>query len=102
MLHSESFFLRMFFRYFYLKDSFHLSHTKFLLGNTCLNIAKIRLSRTQHVFVVITQILSYLIVAFSTSVPMSLVGVAVSAIGTGLGENTYLALSAYYSKWDFK
>ncbi|KAI6207372.1 Battenin [Aphelenchoides besseyi] len=53
---------------------------------------------TQHVFIVTTQVLSYLIVAFSTSIPVSLIGVTFGAVGSQCGENTYLALSGHYSK----
>ncbi|KAI6241114.1 Battenin [Aphelenchoides fujianensis] len=53
---------------------------------------------TQVVFIAFTHISSYLIVAFSSSVWVSMVGVAFGAVGSGLGENTFLALSGHYSK----
>jgi battenin len=52
----------------------------------------------RHCLVCLAQATSYLIVAFSVSVPMSLVGVVFAAIGSGLGEISYLSLASYYSR----
>ncbi|KAI6242485.1 Battenin [Aphelenchoides fujianensis] len=52
----------------------------------------------RHVTVCLLQALSYLIVAFSTSVPMSLLGVVFAAAGSGLGESLYLSLSSHFSR----
>ncbi|KAI6171512.1 Battenin [Aphelenchoides bicaudatus] len=52
----------------------------------------------RHVTVCVLQALSYLIVAFSTSVPMSLLGVVFAAAGSGLGEICYLSLASHYSR----
>ncbi|KAI6171509.1 Battenin [Aphelenchoides bicaudatus] len=51
----------------------------------------------RHCMVCLAQALSYLIVAFSVSVPMSLLGVVFASIGSGLGEISYLSLASYYS-----
>ncbi|CAJ0596283.1 unnamed protein product [Cylicocyclus nassatus] len=50
----------------------------------------------RHVLVCILQTASYLMVAFSTNVPMSLVGVCFASIGCGLGEISCLALTSHY------
>uniref|UniRef100_A0A0K0EDP0 Battenin n=1 Tax=Strongyloides stercoralis TaxID=6248 RepID=A0A0K0EDP0_STRER len=52
----------------------------------------------RHLFICLLQVCAYFTVAYSTSVTMSLVGVVFAAIGSGLGEITYLALSSFYSK----
>ncbi|KAI6231355.1 Battenin [Aphelenchoides besseyi] len=52
----------------------------------------------RHVTVCFLQAASYLIVAFSTSVEMSLLGVVFAAAGSGLGESCYLSLSSHYSR----
>lgn len=52
----------------------------------------------RHVFVCAIQAASYLIVAFSPSIPVSLFGVVLASIGSGLGEITYLSLTPYFSR----
>ncbi|KAI6183046.1 Battenin [Aphelenchoides bicaudatus] len=52
----------------------------------------------QHVFAVVLQVISYLIVAFSDSITTSLIGVVFASLGSGIGEVCYLALASHYSK----
>ncbi|KAI6180297.1 Battenin [Aphelenchoides besseyi] len=49
-----------------------------------------------HILVCVAQATSYLLVAFSSSIPMSLLGVGFAALSSGLGDLTYLALSSHY------
>ncbi|CAD5218105.1 unnamed protein product [Bursaphelenchus okinawaensis] len=51
----------------------------------------------RHLLVCILQALSYIMVATSGSIPMSLFGVVFASLSSGIGENAYLALSAHYS-----
>jgi battenin len=51
-----------------------------------------------HVLVCIAQAMSYLIVAFTSSIEMSLVGVTFAALSSGLGDICYLALASHYDK----
>uniref|UniRef100_A0A7E4UNW4 Battenin n=1 Tax=Panagrellus redivivus TaxID=6233 RepID=A0A7E4UNW4_PANRE len=51
----------------------------------------------RHLTVVLLQAISYFIVAYSQSVAMSLTGVVFASLGAGLGEITYLALSAHFT-----
>ncbi|KAE9548846.1 hypothetical protein FO519_007938 [Halicephalobus sp. NKZ332] len=55
-------------------------------------------SGMRHGIVCALQVTCYLIVAFSTSVTMSLMGVTFAAAGMGLGEITYLGLSSYFPR----
>uniref|UniRef100_A0A8R1I4B0 Battenin n=1 Tax=Caenorhabditis japonica TaxID=281687 RepID=A0A8R1I4B0_CAEJA len=48
--------------------------------------------------VCILQATSYFVVAFSVSIPMSLAGVVFVSFGGGLGEITFLGLSAHYQR----
>lgn len=48
--------------------------------------------------VVVAQVASYLIVAFSPSIPLSLFGVVFAALGSGLGEISFLSLSSFFDK----
>lgn len=52
----------------------------------------------RHCLVCSLQAISYLIVAFSSSIQMSLVGVVFASASSGLGEICYLALSSHYKK----
>ncbi|CAJ0569459.1 unnamed protein product, partial [Mesorhabditis spiculigera] len=52
----------------------------------------------RHTLVIALQIASYLVVAFSTSYPISLVGVVLASAGSGVGETTYLSLSSHFSR----
>uniref|UniRef100_A0A0N5BSN5 Battenin n=1 Tax=Strongyloides papillosus TaxID=174720 RepID=A0A0N5BSN5_STREA len=52
----------------------------------------------RHFIICLLQVGAYFMVAYSTSVTMSLAGVVLAAIGSGWGEITYLSLSSYYSK----
>ncbi|KAI6241113.1 Battenin [Aphelenchoides fujianensis] len=52
----------------------------------------------QHVLAVLMQTISYLVVAFSTNLTTSLIGVVFASIGSGIGEVCYLALASHYSK----
>uniref|UniRef100_A0A915Q206 Battenin n=1 Tax=Setaria digitata TaxID=48799 RepID=A0A915Q206_9BILA len=51
----------------------------------------------RHLFIVLLQISSFLVVAFSKNVTMSLIGVALASIGAGAGEVTFLSLTTYFS-----
>ncbi|PAV71272.1 hypothetical protein WR25_03064 [Diploscapter pachys] len=46
--------------------------------------------------VILLQAASYFVVAYSNSIAMSLVGVCLSSFGQGIGEITFLAMSAHY------
>ncbi|KAK6107269.1 CLN3 family protein [Brugia pahangi] len=50
----------------------------------------------RHFFVVLLQISSFLVVAFSRNIVMSLTGVALASIGAGIGEVTFLSLTTYF------
>uniref|UniRef100_A0A914PJR8 Battenin n=1 Tax=Panagrolaimus davidi TaxID=227884 RepID=A0A914PJR8_9BILA len=52
----------------------------------------------RHLVVVLLQCISYFMVAFSTTVAMSLAGVAFASLGSGLGEISYLALSSHFPR----
>uniref|UniRef100_A0A915CMG6 Battenin n=1 Tax=Ditylenchus dipsaci TaxID=166011 RepID=A0A915CMG6_9BILA len=52
----------------------------------------------RHFVVCSLQAISYLVVSFSNSIYVSLIGVAAASLGSGLGEICYLGLSAHYSK----
>uniref|UniRef100_A0A914D4Z6 F-box domain-containing protein n=1 Tax=Acrobeloides nanus TaxID=290746 RepID=A0A914D4Z6_9BILA len=52
----------------------------------------------RHGFICLAQAASYFIVAFSVSVPMSLIGVVIGAFGSGLGGMNFMALSSHFSK----
>ncbi|KAE9548437.1 hypothetical protein FO519_008352 [Halicephalobus sp. NKZ332] len=52
----------------------------------------------RHATVCMLQVTSYFIVAYSTSVTMSLSGVVFASAGSGLGEITYLALSSHFPR----
>ncbi|VDD85573.1 unnamed protein product [Enterobius vermicularis] len=52
----------------------------------------------RHVFICFMQAASFLIVAFSASISMSLIGVVVASIGCGIGEITYLSLTPYFGR----
>lgn len=50
----------------------------------------------RHVSICLLQATSYFVVAFSQNVPMSLAGVCFAAVGSGVGEISYLALASHY------
>ncbi|VDK69472.1 unnamed protein product [Onchocerca ochengi] len=50
----------------------------------------------RHLFTVLLQISSFLVVAFSQNIPMGLTGVALASIGAGIGEVTFLSLTTYF------
>ncbi|CAI4230137.1 unnamed protein product [Auanema sp. JU1783] len=50
----------------------------------------------RHILVCALQASSYLIVAFSANVAMSLAGVAMGSLASGIGEITYLGLSSFF------
>ncbi|CAG9537172.1 unnamed protein product [Cercopithifilaria johnstoni] len=50
----------------------------------------------RHLFIVLLQISSFLVVAFSRNILMSLTGVALASIGAGVGEVTFLSLTTYF------
>ncbi|MFH4980461.1 hypothetical protein AB6A40_007170 [Gnathostoma spinigerum] len=52
----------------------------------------------RNMLVILLQICSYLVVAFSVSVPMSLLGVVFASMSSGLGEITFLALTPNFNK----
>ncbi|CAG9529864.1 unnamed protein product [Cercopithifilaria johnstoni] len=52
----------------------------------------------RHLIVCLLQALSYLIVAFSSGIIISLLGVVFASISSGLGEITYLSLTPYFNK----
>uniref|UniRef100_A0A1I8B4D8 Battenin n=1 Tax=Meloidogyne hapla TaxID=6305 RepID=A0A1I8B4D8_MELHA len=52
----------------------------------------------RHLLVCSLQAASYLVVAFSPNIQVSLFGVVLAAMGSGLGEICYLALSSHYAK----
>ncbi|KAE9550294.1 hypothetical protein FO519_006484 [Halicephalobus sp. NKZ332] len=52
----------------------------------------------RHGIVCMLQVTCYLVVAYSTSVAMSLTGVVFAAMGSGLGEITYLSLSSHFPR----
>ncbi|KAK0424477.1 hypothetical protein QR680_008685 [Steinernema hermaphroditum] len=52
----------------------------------------------RHSVVVLLQTASYFVVAYSTSVAMSLGGVVIASFSAGLGEITYLALASHFNK----
>ncbi|VDK77229.1 unnamed protein product [Onchocerca ochengi] len=52
----------------------------------------------RHFIICLLQALSYLIVAFSSGIVMSLTGVVFASLSSGLGEITYLALTPYFTK----
>uniref|UniRef100_A0A915PIA9 Battenin n=1 Tax=Setaria digitata TaxID=48799 RepID=A0A915PIA9_9BILA len=52
----------------------------------------------RHFLICSLQALSYLIVAFSSGVLMSLTGVVFASFSSGLGEITYLSLTPYFNK----
>lgn len=52
-----------------------------------------------HILVCSTQATSYLLVAFSMSIEMSLVGVVFASISSGFGDVCYLALASHYDKY---
>lgn len=54
-----------------------------------------------HILVCVAQALSYLIVAFTSSIQMSLLGVTFAALSSGLGDICYLALASHYDKLVF-
>ncbi|KAI6204349.1 hypothetical protein M3Y94_00663800 [Aphelenchoides besseyi] len=51
-----------------------------------------------HIVVCVCQATSFFIVAFTTSVSMSLFGVIFAALSTGLGDICYLALASHYHR----
>ncbi|VDN08382.1 unnamed protein product [Thelazia callipaeda] len=53
----------------------------------------------RHVFIVSLQICSFIMVAFSQNVAMSLSGVVLASIGAGLGEVTFLSLTSYFPNY---
>ncbi|KAL3116411.1 hypothetical protein niasHT_006858 [Heterodera trifolii] len=52
----------------------------------------------RHLLVCIMQALSFVIVAFSQSFTLSLIGIIFASLGSGLGENCLLALSSHYKR----
>uniref|UniRef100_A0A0R3RPH2 Battenin n=1 Tax=Elaeophora elaphi TaxID=1147741 RepID=A0A0R3RPH2_9BILA len=52
----------------------------------------------RHFIICLFQALSYLIVAFSSGVAMSLIGVIFASVSSGLGEITYLSLTPYFNR----
>ncbi|KAE9418171.1 hypothetical protein Angca_007612, partial [Angiostrongylus cantonensis] len=50
----------------------------------------------RHVIVVMAQMLSFILVAISSNVSLSLLGVVITSLGSGLGEVSYLALASYF------
>ncbi|KAM3720537.1 Battenin [Dirofilaria immitis] len=50
----------------------------------------------RHLFTVLLQISSFLVVAFSQNIFMGLAGVALASIGAGIGEVTFLSLTTYF------
>ncbi|KAJ1366356.1 hypothetical protein KIN20_026996 [Parelaphostrongylus tenuis] len=50
----------------------------------------------RHTIVVMAQILSLILVAISNDVSLSLLGVVITSLGSGLGEVSYLALASYF------
>uniref|UniRef100_A0A0N4ZG07 Battenin n=1 Tax=Parastrongyloides trichosuri TaxID=131310 RepID=A0A0N4ZG07_PARTI len=52
----------------------------------------------RHLIICLSQIVGYLLVAFSNSIAMSLSGVVVASFGSGLGEISYLAMTSYYDR----
>ncbi|KAK5984917.1 Battenin, partial [Trichostrongylus colubriformis] len=50
----------------------------------------------RHVLICLLQATSYFVVAFSLNVPMSLAGVCLASLGSGVGEISYLALASHY------
>uniref|UniRef100_A0AC35U4A6 Battenin n=1 Tax=Rhabditophanes sp. KR3021 TaxID=114890 RepID=A0AC35U4A6_9BILA len=53
----------------------------------------------RHIVIVLSQLMSFLIVAFSTSINVGLVGVICASFGSGLGEITYLALASHFPSY---
>ncbi|CAD5225358.1 unnamed protein product [Bursaphelenchus xylophilus] len=51
----------------------------------------------RHLIVCLLQATSYIIVAFSPNLTLSLFGVVCAALGSGIGENAYLALTSHYT-----
>lgn len=51
----------------------------------------------RHIFVVVCQMLSYIIVSISTTIEIGLLGVIFASLGSGLGEITYLSLASHFS-----
>ncbi|CAJ0580053.1 unnamed protein product, partial [Mesorhabditis spiculigera] len=50
----------------------------------------------RHFIVVALQFSAYLVVAYATSFEMAIFGVAMAAVGSGIGEITYLSLSSHF------
>uniref|UniRef100_A0AC35UG21 Battenin n=1 Tax=Rhabditophanes sp. KR3021 TaxID=114890 RepID=A0AC35UG21_9BILA len=53
---------------------------------------------TRHAMIIASQVLAYMLVAFSTSDVMSYAGVIFAALGSGFGEINFLALGSFYPK----
>ena len=49
-------------------------------------------------FIILSEIASLLLVAFSTSVPVSLIGVALASASGGAGEITFLSMTSFYKR----
>ncbi|CAJ0964128.1 unnamed protein product, partial [Mesorhabditis belari] len=52
----------------------------------------------RHVLVIGLQTASYLVVAYSKSYTISLLGVVLASMGSGIGETTYLSLSSHFPR----
>ena len=49
-------------------------------------------------FIILSEVASLLLVAFSTSVPLSLIGVALASTSSGAGEITFLSMTSHYKR----
>ena len=49
-------------------------------------------------FIILSQVASLLLVAFSTSVPVSLIGVVLASASSGAGEITFLSMTSHYKR----
>ena len=49
-------------------------------------------------FIIISEVASLLLVAFSPSVPLSLIGVALASASSGAGEITFLSMTSHYKR----
>lgn len=74
-----------------------------ILPSLCIKILSLFLFLSisysvRHTLVVVLQLSSFLIVAFSERVEISLLGVVFASLGAGLGEVTYLSLCSHFNR----
>lgn len=76
--------------------------SKILIKKFVLHYIDININfSARHFFVCSCQVISFITVAFSSNLIVSLAGVAFASIGSGLGEISYLSLASHYSVYVF-